>query len=55
MAGELKYCTQDPRCQGPKLVEGHKCAAGENCDNDHCWVPCPYCSSDEEADAATLN
>lgn len=52
---ELKYCTQDPRCQGPRLIANHDQACplggGDDCDNDQCWVGCPYCSS-EAADAA---
>lgn len=51
---DLKFCTQDQRCQGPKLIADHArmCpfGGGDNCDNDQCWLGCPYCSS-EAADA----
>lgn len=52
---DLKYCTQDPRCQGPRLIANHatECphGAGEDCDNDQCWIGCVFCGT-EAADAA---
>lgn len=39
---DLKYCTQDPRCQGPRLIDNHTqhCPfeGGEDCDNDQCGI-----------------
>lgn len=52
---DMKYCTQDPRCQGPRLIDNHKALCpfenGDDCDNDQCWIGCPYCST-ESADVA---
>ena len=52
---DLKFCTQDPRCKGPTLIPNHatECpyGAGDDCDNDQCWLGCQFCSS-EAADAA---
>lgn len=47
MAGELKHCSQHPLCKGPSLVPGHNCELGPLCDNDQCWVPCPFCITED--------
>jgi len=51
----LKYCSQHPKCEGPTLIVDHAslCPDGgmEDCDNDHCWVPCTYCVSEGSSDA----
>lgn len=56
---DLKYCTQDTRCQGPTLIAEHakRCpfGASDDCDNDQCWVGCPYCSTEAVDAAATRN
>ena len=49
---ELKGCTQHPQCQGPRLIPHHEIdcpfGAGDDCDNDQCWLGCPYCTSERE-------
>lgn len=54
---DLKYCTKRPRCQGPTLIPNHatECphGAGDDCDNDQCWIGCAYCSSEAVDAGAT--
>lgn len=47
---ELKFCSHDARCKGPRLIDNHATlcpdSKTEDCDNDHCWVPCEFCIGD---------
>ena len=44
---ELRHCSHHPKCQGPSLIADHATLcpyqSGAECDNDECWLACPYC------------
>ena len=55
----MKKCSEHTNCQGPTLIPNHaaECSYGgcDDCDNDECWVPCPYCvDPDETAEGQTI-